>query len=276
MTGSFHIGVMQGRLLPKYQGRYQAHPVGYWQNEFDLAKGMGLQLIEFILDFDDALKNPLMNSEGLNKIKCLNKSSGVQVKSVCADYFMAAPLHSSNPETVEKSLSILDILLINSEVLGVKDVVIPCVDQSSLEDDNQKECFIKNILPATQKAEKLGINLALETDLAPAPFKELLDELDCNSITVNYDTGNSASLGYDPEEEFNAYGNRISDIHIKDRLLGGGPVPLGQGNVDFQKIIGFIADSNFKGPLIFQAYRDDEGKTIFRKQLDWFKNISGF
>ena len=31
------IGVMQGRLLPKHQGRYQAHPLGYWQKEFEIA-----------------------------------------------------------------------------------------------------------------------------------------------------------------------------------------------------------------------------------------------
>ena len=33
---------MQGRLLPKYKGRYQAHPVGYWQNEFDIAASLNL------------------------------------------------------------------------------------------------------------------------------------------------------------------------------------------------------------------------------------------
>ena len=32
------IGVMQGRLLPKYHGRYQAHPVDYWQEEFEIAR----------------------------------------------------------------------------------------------------------------------------------------------------------------------------------------------------------------------------------------------
>ena len=37
------IGVMQGRLLPKYKGRYQAHPVGYWQDEFPKAAELGLQ-----------------------------------------------------------------------------------------------------------------------------------------------------------------------------------------------------------------------------------------
>jgi len=32
------IGVMQGRLVPKYQDRYQAFPVGMWQDEFKVAK----------------------------------------------------------------------------------------------------------------------------------------------------------------------------------------------------------------------------------------------
>ena len=56
------IGVMQGRLLPKYQGRYQAHPVGYWQDEFYIASKNGLDCIEFILDFNDAEINPLLKN----------------------------------------------------------------------------------------------------------------------------------------------------------------------------------------------------------------------
>ena len=53
------LGIMQGRLLPKYQGRYQAHPIGYWQDEFEMVAGLGLDCIEFILDFNDAEENPL-------------------------------------------------------------------------------------------------------------------------------------------------------------------------------------------------------------------------
>ena len=50
------FGIMQGRLLPKYQDRYQAHPVGYWQKEFKLAKNMDLDCIEFIFDYNLAEK----------------------------------------------------------------------------------------------------------------------------------------------------------------------------------------------------------------------------
>ena len=48
--------------------------------------------------------------------------------------------------------------------------------------------------------------------------------IDSKIVKVNYDTGNSASLGYDIKEEFAEYGNLISDIHIKDRLVNAGSV----------------------------------------------------
>ena len=44
------FGIMQGRLLPKYEGRYQAHPIGIWESEFPVASKLGLDSIEFIFD----------------------------------------------------------------------------------------------------------------------------------------------------------------------------------------------------------------------------------
>ena len=44
---------MQGRLLPKVNGRYQAHPTGSWETEFPIAAHLGLDCIEFIFDFND-------------------------------------------------------------------------------------------------------------------------------------------------------------------------------------------------------------------------------
>ena len=105
------IGVMQGRLLPKYKGRYQAHPVGYWREEFLLAKELGLGCIEFILDYNDAHINPLLTPEGRQKTLDLSSQTGVRVLSVCADYFMEAPLHSKEARVVKQSFEILSQLL---------------------------------------------------------------------------------------------------------------------------------------------------------------------
>ena len=268
---NIEIGVMQGRLLPKYQGRYQAHPLGYWKDEFLVAKKFGLDYIEFILDFNDAEENPLLSQSG--KIEILEQiaSTGVQVKTICADYFMDAPLHSDDVKIAGKSLEVLKRLLMRASEIGVTDVVVPCVDHASLRDTRMVDNFVNAVTPLLGMLEKLNINLSLETDLNPSDFLVLLKRFDSNRVSVNYDIGNSAALGYDPIEELNAYGNKITDIHIKDRLLGGGPVVLGTGNAEFERFFSKLKEINYQGPFIMQAYRDDEGIEIFEEQLIWIR-----
>ena len=265
------IGVMQGRLVPKYQGRYQAFPIGMWQDEFKVAKECGLDLIEFILDFNDADKNPLLKPGGVDEIVNISRDTGVSVKTICADYFMEAPLHSNDNKVVEESLKVLEKLLEAAKVLKVTDIVIPCVDQSSLKTKEAVDEFVKQVAKIIPIIEKENINLSLETDLAPKPFIELLNKLNSKNISVNYDIGNSAALGFDSDKELELYGDRITDIHIKDRALGGGPVILGEGNADFVKFFRKLKEFDYQGPFIMQAYRDDEGVEIFKSQLNWIK-----
>ena len=85
------FGIMQGRLLHKLNNRYQAHPIGYWQDEFILAKKLKLDLIEFIFDYDDYKLNPLMSLSGIENIQRMIRETGVNVKTICADYFMESP-----------------------------------------------------------------------------------------------------------------------------------------------------------------------------------------
>ena len=265
------IGVMQGRLVPKYQGRYQAFPIGMWQDEFKVAQNCGLDLIEFILDFNDAEENPLLRSSGVDDINSVSKETGVIVKTICADYFMEAPLHSSNDIVTAKSFKVLERLLETAEALKSTDIVIPCVDQSSLKSKEVVDRFIGQIVKIIPRIERQNINLSLETDLPPKHFVKLLDRLNSKNITVNYDIGNSAALGFNSDEELMAYGDKITNIHIKDRILGGGPVTLGEGNANFSKFFTKLKEFNYQGPFIMQAYRDDKGVEIFKSQLDWVK-----
>ena len=267
------IGVMQGRLLPKYKDRYQAHPIGYWEDEFEIAASLGVDLIEFILDYNDYEENPLMSLSGCEKIKEIANQSGVQVKTICADYFMDAPLHSTDLNVATLSVAVLRELIVNSRTIGVTDIIIPLVDQSSvaaLDDQNRFVDALESFLPDLKLNDT---NLCLETDLNPTAFRDLLNQFDSDRITVNYDTGNSAGLGYDPEQEFVAYGNRITDIHIKDRVKDGFSVCLGQGSTNFDKIFKCVQNYGYTGPLIMQAFRDDDGLEIFKTQLTWLKEF---
>jgi hexulose-6-phosphate isomerase len=66
-------------------------------------------------------------------------------------------------------------------------------------------------------------------------------------------------------EEFAAYGKRITDVHIKDRMRGGGSVVLGTGDTDFDTFFALLGEVGYDGPLIMQAYRDDEGWRFSRR-----------
>lgn len=265
------LGVIQGRLLPKYIGRYQAHPVGYWQDEFPIAKQLDLDCIEFILDFNDAEINPLLCDGGVDEILSVCEDTGVSVRTVCADYLMEAPLHSSNTQVAEKSADVLRRLIHSAAALGSTDIVIPCVDQSTLEGAEAMDRLVEGFNPLLDLLEDKNINLSLEADLPPAPFYELLERFDSNKVTVNYDIGNSAALGFDCVEELEAYGDRMTDIHIKDRELDGGSVVLGTGNAEFKRFFDKLKTYNYSGPFLMQAYRDDEGVAIFKQQLEWVK-----
>lgn len=251
----YNIGIMEGRLLPKFQNRYQAHPVNYWEAEFYIAKELGFNQIEFILDYNDHDKNPLMSKSGVDEIKSMVKETGIKVKSICADYFMEAPFHSKHQKQSEK---ILKKLIKNVKSLDIVDIVIPCVDQSTLKNKKDMDMFVESINKILPLAEKHGIYINFETDLNPKKFKTLLNRFNSNNIKVNYDIGNSASLGYDPKEEFAAYGEYISDLHIKDRVLYGGSVKLGTGNADFKTVFELLKKYKFNGNIIMQAAKADD------------------
>ena len=76
-------GVMQGRLLPKVEGRYQAFPLSMWQKEFHIARECKVDVIEFILDFNEVNYNPLLKEGGLDEIKKLLNLVSLYTINLC-------------------------------------------------------------------------------------------------------------------------------------------------------------------------------------------------
>ena len=146
------------------------------------------------------------------------------------------------------------------------------MDKSSLKNKNEIR-FVSSFLNEFEiTCSKFNINLSLETDLEPNTFCNFLSEIKNKKVKVNYDSGNSASLGYKFEEELKLYGDKISNIHIKDRKLNQGPVLLGQGDAELTKVKEFIMDK-YNGLVVFQAFRDDNYIETFQKQYKYFLNL---
>ncbi|HEX4749980.1 MAG TPA: sugar phosphate isomerase/epimerase family protein [Bryobacteraceae bacterium] len=256
------IGIMQGRLAPPTHGRIQCFPRGQWQDEFAYAEAAGLDLIEWIYDLHGAGANPIETDAGVRSMLAVSRTHGVSVLSLCADYYMERPFTTADEGGVQELERHLLWLLTRCERAGIERIVLPFVDASRIQNDLQRERVTRILDRALPFAEASGIELHLETSLPPADFVALLRKIDSPWVKVNYDSGNSSSLGYDPAREFAAYGDRVGSIHIKDRVRGGGTVPLGLGDADFARLFQAICRSGYAGDYILQVARPQAGDEV--------------
>ena len=266
------IGIMQGRLSPRIDGKIQAYPASTWQIEFEIAQEIGYAAIEWIVEKPVETK-ALMTDSGKAEIKKVIASTGVRIDYVCADIFMQQPLVRMTEEIKSQNKDYLLGILKNAKEVGAIGVEIPFVDNSSIKNDKEKQEFIDAMQDVFKLAKDLNIKISLETDLSPFAFKELLEQIDLDFIQANYDIGNSASLGFDPEEELDAYGQRILNVHVKDRKLGGTTVPLGTGSADIQGVFQKLNEIGYVGGITMQAARGENDIDIAKEQLSYTLEI---
>jgi hexulose-6-phosphate isomerase len=266
-----HIGIMQGRLIPPADNRIQCFPRERWADEFALASQAGLDCIEWIYDLYGADVNPLATDAGLEKLKTLSQQHKVKILSICADYFMDKPLLRASQSELDDRLNTLYWLLDQGRLIGINRMVIPFVDASRIDTQAEFDEVVTLLKRVLQKAGKYGIEIHLETSLSPGRFAELLSNLPDPLLKVNYDSGNSSSLGYAPREEFAAYGQRVGSVHIKDRLLGASTVRLGTGDADFPALAECLRKVDYKGDFILQVARGASGD-----EVDWAKQNREF
>ena len=266
------IGIMQGRLSPRIDGKIQAYPASTWQKEFEIAQELGYAAIEWIVE-KPVETNALMTDSGKAEIKRVIASTRVRIDYVCADVFMQQPLVRMTEETKLQNKDYLLEILRNAKEVGAIGVEIPFVDNSSIKNDKEKQEFIDAMQDAFKLAKDLDIKISLETDLSPIAFKELLELIDLDFVQANYDIGNSASLGFDPKEELDAYGQRILNVHVKDRKLGGTTVPLGTGNADINLVIQKLQEFGYSGGLTMQAARGENDVETAKEQLTYVRSL---
>jgi L-ribulose-5-phosphate 3-epimerase len=260
------LGTMQGRLVPPEAQRFQCFPKSRWREEFPLAAAAGLETIEWIYDAYGENANPLATDSGVDELKSLCTRHSVQVESVCADWFMDFPLIRIDEATAQDRWQRLRWLMKRCALLSIGRIVVPFVDAAAIRTPAEVDVIATGINSLAGLLDETQVELHLEAALSPEDFAGLLARLPHPRVRVNYDSGNSASLGYRPDEEFSAYGARVGSVHIKDRKLGAGTVPLGEGDTDFESLFGALARTHYCGDFILQVARGVDGD-----ELEWAK-----
>lgn len=253
------IGFMQGRLCNQVDGKIQAFPWQDWKTEFPIANALSISLMEWTLDHDRLYENPLMTATGQDQIRRLSYQYGVAIPSLTGDCFMQTPFWKASGSAQLKLKEEFQAIFHACAEIGIQMIVVPLVDHGRLETTEQEDNLVKYLLTQQSDLANLGVSVLFESDFSPAELARFIDRLPHEQFGLNYDIGNSAALGFDPRKEFAAYGHRVLNVHVKDRVLGGTTVPLGAGNADFDPVFEALAHLNYSGNFILQTARATDG-----------------
>jgi L-ribulose-5-phosphate 3-epimerase len=253
------IGFMQGRLSPQVNGMIQAFPWNDWEQEFPLARQLAIPLMEWTLDQARLDENPLMTAAGRQRIAALSARHGVRVGSLTGDIFMQAPFWRVSGAERASRLREFDRVTEACTDADIRYVVVPLVDNGAMHSRAEEDVVVAELAARANWLATRNLAVVFECDYVPIELARFIDRLPAPVFGINYDIGNSAALNYDCGEELAAYGHRVLNVHIKDRIRGGTTVPLGTGNADLPRALGLLVKRGYCGSYILQTARATDG-----------------
>lgn len=256
------IGFIQGRLSPLVDGKIQAFPWAHWREEFAIARQHNFALMEWTLDHERLQENPLITKSGRAEIRHLSSDNGVRIDSLTGDCFMQAPFYKSRGTQQASLLDELNQVVDACLDLGIRNIVVPLVDNGRIENPQQCDELRTGLFRVDGALRDGGARIVFESDFDPPALAQFIADFPADTFGINYDIGNSASLGFDPAHEIAMYANRINNVHVKDRMLGGTTVPLGSGNADLPRTLRLLRRCGYRGHYILQTARAADGDHI--------------
>lgn len=126
---------------------------------------------------------------------------------------------------------------------------IPTLDRG----DVRHAHFFEALERVGHEAERVGCRFAIETAQDSIPdLVALLDLLKLHGLAVNFDPANLVARGHDVYEPLAGLGERVVGVHVKDvvrsgTIAGAEEVPLGQGILDWEVLLGGLEQIAYPG-----------------------------
>ena len=232
-------------------------------DRFKLAADAGFEAVEAYTAEDPKVAEEIKKAADNNKIK---------ITSVMNQAHWDAPLSSSDPAAVKKSMDGMKTSLQNAKLWGadtvllVPAVVNPQTSYKQAWDRSQKQ--IRELIPAAAEAK---VVIAVEEVwnkflLSPLEFASYVDSFKSPWVKAYFDVGNVVIFGY-PQDWIRTLGKRIVKVHLKDFKMGKGWSPvtaqfvkLGEGDVDWAEIRAALGEIGYAGTVTAEL---DEGDLTY-------------
>jgi len=201
---------IQGRLSSEVAGKFQHFPIHNWEKEFHLARKLGFDYVEWIIsDFSNPIFNPLF-SKVIKKVLIKNK---IRISSISMDLIMDNPLHKI---TKTESLWLSDKVKEAVNYFKINRVSIPIEERSRYNNKFEKSLALKNLQLIYSKLNN-SCKVCIETDMSPKSLISLFKMKKFDKLGVLLDLGNTRAHGFNIEDYFKFYPEKIYSIHIKYR-----------------------------------------------------------
>lgn len=254
------LGIIQGRLTVPKEG-HQTTPKN-WENEFKLLNKLSLNHIEWNLNKEKLLNNPIFKNK-VNSIY-LNKISSVCFDNAVSEYIF------DNDYFYRNILVLIPLL----KKIGINTITLPLVEEARLQSEEDLNKVKNYLYLCGEKNSKLIINI--ESDSEIYYTKSLLNY--SKKINFTYDTGNITAERYAHEKYLNHTIHKITNVHLKDRIYGGNSVCNFEGDTDFDEIFRTLSKFKYNNLFTLQMARGETGKEedIVKYYRDNFKEKYAF
>jgi L-ribulose-5-phosphate 3-epimerase len=129
-----------------------------------------------------------------------------------------------------------------TSALEVEVMLLPFFGKGAIETRQEQDAVADILAELGPEAAKAKVVLGIENTISAEDNVRILERAKSKAVRVYYDTGNSFAKGFDVYREIRTLtAKRICQIHLKDN-----PNYLGEGKIEFDKVMRSIADAGYK------------------------------
>ena len=239
LTSRLQAGYTKLKIgAPDWNLKLEAKPAS-----IELAKSIGFDGVQISLGHSSDPKNPpphlpVSTPDLFDQFLTEARKNQLPIASTCVEILHRNYLKNDalGKQWVAESIPL-------TRKLGARVILLPFFGKGAMQNRAEMDYvgdFLKEIGP---EAEKTGVILGLENTISAEDNARILDRAHSKAVLVYYDVGNSFNNGFDIYKEIGWLGkDRICEFHLKDN-----PNLIGQGNIDFPKVIGAIVETGFSG-----------------------------
>ncbi len=244
-----------------------------WEQLFEVAGRLGFKGMELGVGADYG-ETKLWDEEGRKGLAAAAEKAGVVVSSVCLHSYWNYSFASPDEDTRERAHSIAREAAVATREVGAVNILVPLTCPKEVEAGDARSRWTDGVKACASAAEGAGAVFCLENvGQAFANKAEdiiaVVDAVGSPAVKVYYDPGNAVSRGEDPLDAIARYGERIAQIHVKERE----GTYLGDGIVPWKEIIPKLRDVGFDGWLVLETEATDDPETAAGRNLDYLRSL---